>query len=113
MTAALNLQTIEAHPLGKPSDRFRYGMTPAMAIVYADLVKRFGDKPDEWFLIYQAESAPYLGWASATSINRRVDMLVERGWLERPIFNTGHNGMYRFVHPIMQFPSVPTRWEDK
>ncbi len=110
MTPALNLQTIEAHPLGKPSDRLRYGMTPAMAIVYADLVERFGDRPHDPFIVHMRGMAMrFLNHHS--HIHGIVRSLVERGWVE-PTTRDGAWTKYRFVHPVMRFPNVPNIWSD-
>lgn len=91
---ALALDTRPAYPLGRPSDRDRYGMTPEQAHVYRWLVKnRPHDRP---FAISFREVALAMA-APLGSIHQRVAALVERGWLERD------DAGYRFVHPVMQF----------
>lgn len=108
MTAAVNLQTIEAHPLGKPSDRLRYGMTPSMAIVYADLIRRFGDKPDEPFCA-DMRGIARRHRAALNQVHSVIAGLCERGWIMHGGRINGWN-QYRFVLPITVFPKIPKVW---
>lgn len=111
MTPALNLQTIEAHPLGKPSDRLRYGMTPAMAQMYADILSRVGNEPSLDFNPDLRGMAVRLGLAPK-GIGRLQTQLAElqkRGWVKK-VWGTKK---YRLVPPVMHFPRVPAQWEVK
>jgi hypothetical protein len=91
---ALAIATRAAYPLGKPSDRDRYGMTPDQACLYRWLVKyRPHDRP---FSISFRATAP-LFCTTHTAVFHMVQNLIERGWLERD------DAGYRFVQPVMWF----------
>jgi hypothetical protein len=77
---ALAIATRAAYPLGKPSDRDRYGMTADQACLYRWLVKyRPHDRP---FSISFRATAP-LFCTTHTAVFHMVQNLIERGWLER------------------------------
>lgn len=109
MTLALQ-QQVQAYPLGRPTKKLRYGMTPSMAIVYADLVKRFGDRPRTPFTISMRDTG-YRCLNPSTHAQDVVRNLVDRGWIE-PTTRNGSWTKYRFVHPVMRFPKVPNIWSD-
>jgi len=108
MTALAHENTVPAFPLGCPSDRPRYGMTPEQAALY------------RWLVLNRPHNEPFLldfhGVKRATGMglhgaSKRVEALVERGWLRRII---GKKRMtsdgpvrrltrYAFVHPVMMF----------
>lgn len=70
--------TVPAYPLGRPADRERFSMTPAMAEVYRWLV---ANRPHgEAFRVNVREMADRLG-SSPTLGHKLVMGLLERGWL--------------------------------
>ena len=101
---------VKAYPCGRPVDgRPRYGMTPVQAILYRDLVDRFGHAKGLSFQICQRPTALRLGLEAKMHVIRETKALVERGWIEE----TEPRGYYRLIEPVMRFPKVPTRWEEE
>lgn len=94
---ALALATQSAYPLGKPSDRDRYGMTPEQAHVYKWLVKHRSH--DRAFAI-QFRALAQLMASTSGNIHQRVGALCERGWLKRA------DAGYCFVKPVMTFKAA-------
>lgn len=83
---------IPAYPLGRPTDRERYSMTPPLARLYRRLAEHravHGELP----------SMSALG--STAPIFYMFQRLMERGWLKK----IGHR--YDLVEPVMRFPKVP------
>ena len=102
MTDALHSDAcVPAYPLGRPLDRDRYSMTPAMAAVYRYLVD---GRDAAGRLPSLAAVAQRFGFSSRTDAFRVFAQLVERGWLRRD----GH-GRYAPVEPVMRFPTAPRR----
>jgi hypothetical protein len=94
------IRTVPGFPLGQPEDgRPRYGMTPEMALTYNWLVKH---RPNARPFGINFRELGLRMLTSEGSMFKRVQSLVERGWLEiaeqRPGAST-----YRFVHPVMTF----------
>jgi hypothetical protein len=110
MTLAHSTQMVKAYPLGEPVNGMpRHSMLPAQAILYRDLVDRFGNDPAQAFKIDQRRTAKRLGFGGKVNLMWQTKQLCDRGWLEK-VFE---RGAYRLVEPIMRFPKVPTRWEEQ
>lgn len=113
MTAALRIETVEAYPCGRPSDRERYGMTPLMAALYAHFVDMHGEAPEEPFAPQYRELLRHFERTGFGCIHGAVRGLVERGWIEPIRQYNGYAWQYRFVLPVMRFPIAPTQRKDR
>ena len=91
---ALALATRPAYPLGKPSDRDRYGMTQEQAYVYNWLVAH---RPHDRPFAINFRHLAHLMASTHGNIHARCDALCQRGWLQRD------DAGYRFVQPVMTF----------
>jgi hypothetical protein len=91
---------VEAFPLGKPAGCDRYGLTPAMARVYRELVVHHDATG---VLPTMDEIGQRLGGINKSAVHDFFRLLVERGWLKAD----GNWGIYSLVEPIRRFAHIP------